>query len=122
MDDRQLAASAGLTRVAIGAGMLLAPSRTSRMWLGAESDRAHARTLVRMLGVRDLLLGLGLWRAANGGRSTKAWLAYGAVADGVDGLAVVSGWRGLRRGGRVAVVVLAAASAAGGAALSARSD
>ncbi|HEX8581948.1 MAG TPA: hypothetical protein VF640_06460 [Acidimicrobiales bacterium] len=122
MDDRQLASAAGLTRIAIGAVLVLAPARANRMWLGSDADRPATRTLIRMVGTRDAILGLGLWRAANGGRSTKAWLAYAALADAADGLATLAGWRGLRPGGRTALLGVAAASAASTAALSARAD
>lgn len=122
MDDRQLARSFGLTRIAVGGAMTLLPGRASRVWLGAEAARPATQVVVRALGVRDLLLGVGLWRAANGGRSTKAWLAYGAVADATDGLAGLAGWRALPRSGRRVLVGMAAVAAAAGAALSARVD
>lgn len=122
MDDRQLASAAGLTRIAIGAGLALAPARANRMWLGSEADRPAMRVVIRMVGARDAILGLGLWRAANGGRSTKAWLAYSALADAADGLATLAGWRALQPRGRTVLAAVALASSAATAALSARSD
>lgn len=122
MDDRQLAAGAGLTRVGIGIAMLLAPSRVGRTFLGSEAARPATRMVVRMVGARDLLLGLGLWRAANGGRSTKSWLAYTAIADGADAAAVLGSWRALPRVARSPMLLLAAGSAAAGGLLSARAD
>lgn len=122
MDDRQLAAGAGLTRVGIGIAMLLAPRRAGASFLGSEASRPATQAVVRMLGARDLLLGLGLWRAANGGRSTKSWLAYSAIADGADAAALLGSWRALPRVARAAMLPLAAGSAAVNGLLSARAD
>ena len=122
MDDRRVAAAAGLARVAVGGGMLAAPRASGRPWLGADALRRTTQAVVRMLGARDLLLGLGLWRAANGGRSTKAWLAYTAAADAADAAAVLLAWRDLPRWRRLLVLGIAAGSAAAGATLSARAD
>jgi hypothetical protein len=105
-----------LARVAIGVGATLAPRLVSRVQFGATSP---GQTIaVRMLGARDLALGLGaLLAARHGSNGLRGWVEAGALADGVDALAFVRGGRGGSRrrglttlvaGGSAAVSVWAA--------------
>ncbi|HSJ43637.1 MAG TPA: hypothetical protein VK923_03015 [Euzebyales bacterium] len=105
-----------VARVAIGVGATLSPRLVSRLQFGTTSP---AQTItVRMLGARDLALGLGALLAARHGSSgLRGWVEAGALADGVDALAILRGGpaasrrRGLTvlvAGGSAAVSVWAA--------------
>lgn len=105
-----------VARVAIGVGATLSPRLVSQLQFGTTSP---AQTItVRMLGARDLALGLGALLAARHGSSgLRGWVEAGALADGVDALAILRGGPGTSRrrgltmlvaGGSAAVSVWAA--------------
>lgn len=105
-----------LTRVAIGVGATLTPRLVSRVQFGTTSP---AQTItVRMLGARDLALGIGALLAARHGSSgLRGWAEAGALADAVDALAFLRGGSGASRrrsltmlvaGGSAAISVWAA--------------
>lgn len=91
MDDEDaLAALAArgiaVARVGIGIAATLTPGLVSRAQFG--SDTPSQRILVRMLGARDLGLGLGVLMATRRGSSgVRGWVEAGGLADGVDALA-----------------------------------
>ncbi len=95
---RRLAAGLGLVTLAFGATPLLAPRLFSRLSGFSEPDAA-AGSMVRSLGVRDTVMGLGLWSAAHGG-AYAPWLLARLLTDGGDtlavGLAAARGWRNPR--------------------------
>ena len=99
-----------LARVAIGAGATLAPGLVSRLQFGTTTP---AQTVaVRMLGARDLALGIGALLATRHGPSgLRGWVEAGAFADAVDALAFLrAGHSASRRRGLT--VLVAGASAA----------
>lgn len=107
-----------LTRTGVGGVMLVRP-RLLPTTLGVDSASA-ARTawVVQMLGAREVALGLGTLVAlrAPDGRAARAWVAAGALSDGVDvltiGAAVLRGRLSRRTGGLVVLSALGATVAA----------
>lgn len=86
LSDRDVAlAAAG--RIAIGAAALLAPGPTSRL-LGfpAAHDSATARLMGRLFGVRDVALGVLVWRVREDRALSRfafqlnAWVDAGDIA------------------------------------------
>jgi hypothetical protein len=107
-----LALALARTRLAIGAAALVAPGLLGRaMWRREGADPA-ARMFGRMLGGRDIALGLGVVIAIDRGAPVRGWLEAGALADGVDFLSAVAARRELSSG-----VLTGTAASAGGAAL-----
>lgn len=100
-----------LARIAIGVAATLAPGAASRIQFGSASP---AQTLtIRMLGARDLGLGLGaLLAARHDSAALRGWAEAGAIADAVDALAFASSGRraGVRAAGMTTLI--AASSAA----------
>ena len=96
---RRLAAGLGLVTLAFGATPLLAPRLFSRLSGFSEPDTA-AGSMVRSLGVRDTVMGLGLWSAATHSGTYAPWLLARLLVDGGDtlavGLAAARGWRNPR--------------------------
>ena len=96
---RRLAAGLGLVTLVFGATPLLAPRLFSRLSGFAEPDTA-ASSMVRSLGVRDTVMGLGLWSAAAHGGPYAPWLLARLLTDSGDtlavGLAAARGWRNPR--------------------------
>lgn len=75
-------------RALFGLELLLAPRLTSQVFLGRATPATRAA--VRMMGVRDLALGLGAVAGVREGTQGPEWMGWGAFADGVDALALLA--------------------------------
>jgi hypothetical protein len=84
VEPRGLATSLARGRIAIGAAALAAPGLAGRVMFGRDGSRPGVRALARMLGGRDLVLGLGVIIALDRGAPVRGWLEACAVADTVD--------------------------------------
>src|SRR5579884_552646 len=84
---RQVAAGLGLATVAFGVPPIVAPRQFARLFGFAAPDPATA-SLMRSLGVRDAVAGLGLWSAATHGGTYAPWLLGRLLTDGGDTLAI----------------------------------
>jgi|KBSSwiStaDraftv2_1062776.scaffolds.fasta_scaffold960724_1 hypothetical protein len=71
----------GWTRIALGAALVIAPSRAARAWLGPDGASPGVRLLFRSIGARDFALGAGLLAAR---RDDTTWAQAGVVADTCD--------------------------------------
>lgn len=106
---RRAARGIAAARIGIGIGATFAPRLVSRWQFGAMS--ASHTVLVRMLGARDLALGIGALLAdRHGSPGLRGWVGAGAVADGVDAVAFVRGGPHATR--RRGLTVLAAGGSA----------
>jgi hypothetical protein len=74
-------------RSLLGLGLTVLPGTATRIGVGTPS--APASALMRMVGVRDLAIGLGAVAGVREGTQAPEWLGWGAVADGVDALALL---------------------------------
>jgi hypothetical protein len=79
-----LAVSLAGGRIAIGLVSLLAPGFVGRTMTGRDGSGGGTRLFARMVGARDLGLGLGLLVALNRGAPARGWLEASAVVDGID--------------------------------------
>ena len=80
-----------LGRVALGATAILLPAPVCQiMGLG---DAPALGVAGRMLGGRDLCLGLGLYLAQQRGEPLHTWIEASVLVDAVDGLATLDGVR-----------------------------
>jgi hypothetical protein len=93
------------SRIAAGTGLVLAPRLGARL-LG-DPGAGH---VTRLLGARDLLLGLGALLAPSGTPAWRRATALCAAADAAD--ALVSATRIRQEGGRALGVTLAALAGA----------
>ena len=105
MDARQLARLVAAGRIALGAGLVLAPERFTRGWLGPDSGRAGTAVAARGLGARDVALGAGALVARE--PALKAWVAGAVAADLADFLSTVTAPRPVPLSGRIGVGALA---------------
>jgi hypothetical protein len=84
---RKITAGVGLALVAFGALPALAPRPFA--WLfGFDQPDAATASMMRSLGVRDTVMGIGLWSAASHGGRYQPWLLSRTLVDGGDTLAV----------------------------------
>jgi hypothetical protein len=116
MEGRDLAVSLAGGRAAIGVVSLLAPGFVCRLMTGRDGSEGGTRLFARMVGARDLGLGLGLLIALNRGGPVRGWLEASAVVDGIDASACLLARDHIRTSVFPGAVGLAAA----GALLSAR--
>ena len=107
----RLARLGGWIRVVAGTAFVLAPRRAARPWVGSGGDTHGAQLLARSMGIRDLLLGVGLLQSLNHGDLSGAstWLGFGAAAGVVDTGATMAACAGLPRSGRVFLIFIVGA-------------
>ena len=80
----------GITRIVIGAGMIINPSGLGKA-LGLGENRAReAGWLARLAGAREIGIGLGTLHAWRTGGPTSGWVAAQAISDGSDAVAFAS--------------------------------
>jgi hypothetical protein len=84
MEGRDLAVSLAGARIAIGVVSLVAPGFVGRTMTGRDGSEGGTRLFARMVGARDLGLGLGLLIALNRDAPVRGWLEASTVVDGID--------------------------------------
>jgi hypothetical protein len=109
--SRILAASVLALRIAYGAGLIAAPARLTRRWLGAAVDGHPTRVALRGLGAREVLLHAGGLAAALRGDAVRPWLAASVAGDVSNIAATAAGRSGLPNGAAPATLAVAGASA-----------
>jgi hypothetical protein len=98
-------------RIAYGAGLIAAPSRLGRRWLGPAANAAPTQVPLRALGAREIILHTGAMIAAVRGAPLRPWLAGSIVGDISDLAATVAGRGELPKGSATATLVVGGSSA-----------
>jgi hypothetical protein len=122
MDARSIARLQSLGRLALGAGLMVAPGAVAGGWVGGVADKREGQALAIGLGARDVGLALGALRALGAGYGAGGWVRAGMLADAAD---LVATLRARDRRSPIslpAVVVLAGGSLVLGAWLQAAVD
>ncbi len=101
-----------VSRVAVGAALLLAPRPVLKAWLGRGGADAFSSLLARSVGGRDVALGLGTVFALRHRTSVRGWLEALVLADAADALALLAAWRHFSRD-RMVVAALPTVAALG---------
>jgi hypothetical protein len=109
-------------RMALGAGLVVAPGLTGRIWFGRDGGAPAARALAVAMGARDLALGAGTAHAAETGAPIRPWLVASMVGDAADLLVTQRHRAVVPWPARVGVSVLAAGAVAAGAWLARRAE
>lgn len=96
---RPIAAGLGIATVLFGAVPLLVPRVFARLF-GFPAPDIAAVSMMRSLGVRDVVFGMGLWSAAAHGGRYAPWILSRLLVDAGDsvsvGAAVAGGLRNPR--------------------------
>jgi hypothetical protein len=116
-DHRRVALVLARGRAVNGLVMLVLPGVVGWVLFGKDGRSPTTRALLRLVGVRDLVLGVGAITTLKEQTMDAEWVGMGAVADAVDGL-VSLGTPGLARRSRL--VALVGGSSAGAGLLAAR--
>ena len=122
MNPKDAATAIARGRIAIGAAALAAPGPGGRLMFGRDGSGPGIKTLIRMLGGRDLVLGLGVVIALDRGAPVRGWLEAGAVADTVALVACVLARDEMPRSAYLNTLALAGGAAIAGLWLSRRLD
>jgi hypothetical protein len=84
MEVRDLAVGLAVGRIAIGVVSLLAPGVVGRAMMSPHADSGGTRFFLRVIGARDLALGIGVLAALDRNAPVHGWLRASAVVDGLD--------------------------------------
>jgi hypothetical protein len=122
MDDASIAMLQSRGRIAIGVAAVAAPGLATRVMGGTRRAQGLAPLFLRMLGGRDIALGLGTVIALDRGKPVRGWLEGAALADAVDFVACVLARENMVPRAFAASAGLGAASALLGVVLSRRLD
>lgn len=91
------AVALGLTSAALGLISVLAPRWFVRAVGLPIAREAAGDVVVRSVGARDAIIGLGIWSAATHGGNLAPWLLARGVADAADAASIALAWqRGAR--------------------------
>jgi hypothetical protein len=107
MDARSLVKSLAYLRAALGAGLVVAPARAARGWVGEEGTTPGAQVMGIAVGVRDFALGAGTLRAFARDEDVRPWLAASVLCDAADTAANLSRRSALPATGAIGVTALA---------------
>ena len=121
MDGASVAISLARGRIAIGVAAVVAPRLATRV-MGSGRSEPIAPLFARMLGGRDVALGLGTIIALDRGKPVRGWLEGAALADAVDCVSCVLAREDMKPRAFGAAAGLGAASALFGIVLSRRLD
>jgi hypothetical protein len=88
LDTRTAALVLARSRAVVGLVLLFVPGLAARLWFGESSPRIRA--LLRMVGVRDLILGVGALTTVKERTQDAEWIGMGAIADAVDGVVTLT--------------------------------
>jgi hypothetical protein len=120
-DQRRIALVIARTRAVSGLVALILPGVVGRVYFGRSGSTPTTRALLRLVGVRDLVLGIGAITTLKEGTMDAEWVGMGAVADAGDGVvSLVS--PGLARRTRLGSLIGGGAAAVGLAASRALAD
>jgi hypothetical protein len=86
LDPRQQALLLARGRAVFGLVLLVAPGLAGRTFLGKIAREPAVRATLRIVGIRDLLLGIGALTTVKERSMDAEWVGVGAIADAVDAL------------------------------------
>jgi hypothetical protein len=111
-DHRRVALVIGRARAVNGLVFLVVPGIVGRILFGKAGREPATRALLRLVGVRDLVLGIGAITTLKERTMDAEWVGMGAVADAVDGVVSLA-TPGLLARSRVVSLVGGGAAAVG---------
>ncbi len=114
MNPRQGARVLAIGRVALGAGLLIAPGVVARGWLGDLAGRPAVHSVLRGFGVRDMVIGMIAMHTLENPQVGPRWQRTCAACDAVDALAALAAGRDLPPRGTLGVALLGGGAAAAG--------
>jgi hypothetical protein len=115
VDHRSIARMTAAARVGVGVALLVTPGVVGRLLVGAGGTGPVAKVFARGMGVRDLVLGLGVLAALDrGDPHARDWIRAAALSDLGDTAANLLAFRHLTPTARVGALIIAGGAAATG--------
>lgn len=111
-DHRQIALVIARGRAVNGLVLLVFPGIVGWLLFGKTGRQPATRALLRLVGIRDLVLGVGAITTLKERTMDAEWVGMGAAADAVDGVVSLV-TPGLLRRSRLVALVGGSAAAAG---------
>jgi hypothetical protein len=111
-DHRRVALIIARGRAVHGLVLLVLPGVVGRIIYGKSGSEPTARALLRLVGIRDLVLGIGAITTLKEETMDAEWVGMGAATDAVDGVVALA-TRGLAPRARFMSLIGAAAAAVG---------
>jgi hypothetical protein len=109
-------------RAVFGLVLMLRPGTISRTWIGEDAEKPGPEMLVRTIGARDFILGLGgVLAIANGGRA-RGWLEAGVMADVADTVITIAYFGKTPKNGSLTTLALTLTAGLAGYRLATRVD
>jgi hypothetical protein len=112
LDFRQAALALARGRAVNGLVMLAVPGLVGRLLFGKQGSQPVTKALVRLVGIRDVILGVGAITTVKEHTMDAEWVGMGAVADAVDGVVALAA-TGLPARSRLIAVVGGASAVVG---------
>ncbi len=84
MNEATLAMAIARTRIAIGLAAVVSPRLATRAMSARRTPDGMGPLFIRMLGARDVALGLGTVIALDRGAPVRGWVEGSALADAAD--------------------------------------
>jgi hypothetical protein len=112
LDLRQAALGVARGRAVNGLVMMAVPGLVGRSLFGKAGAEPAVRAAIRLVGVRDLVLGIGAITTVKEHTMDAEWVGMGAVADGFDAVVALT-TRGVPARARLVAVVGGGAAAIG---------
>ncbi len=123
MNTRNLAIAFAALRIVYAVGLLAAPGRVARSWVGDDAGSPGGAVAVRGLGARDLALAAGTAVVSRRGGDVRPWLVATAASDAADVCATLAAPKGsLPDKAKPGTVALAGAFGVAGAVLASRDE
>ncbi len=116
MDQHHALRMLAVGRIGVGAALVIVPRVAGRGWFGDVVDSPGAKVAIRALGIRDLALGLGTYRALETDTDAESWVNLGIACDAVDAAATALALRDLPTMGAMRAIAVAASAVATGVA------
>ena len=116
---RQAAVAVAAFRIAYGAGLVAAPGRLTKNWLGPDGARPATGVALRALGAREVLVFAGALAAVVREEPARAWWIAGVAGDLFDIAATAAAGSHLPEGAAAKTAAVAGASALIGAGVAA---
>jgi hypothetical protein len=88
LETRKTALVLARGRAVVGMVLVFFPGLAAWLWFGESSPRTRA--LLRMVGVRDVVLGVGALTSVKEQTQDAEWVGMGAIADAVDGIVTLT--------------------------------
>jgi hypothetical protein len=111
VEPKTLVTGIAALRIVLGAGLIVAPARSARNWVGDSGTTPGAQVMGIAVGARDVAVALGTLNALRRDEDVKPWVAASILCDAADAAANVTRRKDIPATGAIGVTALATSAA-----------